>query len=585
MGQLKAVGIDAAKLVQILGQGGGSCNLKALLALMPDGIDPSSEDFKKTRMGQLKTLGIDAAKLVKIIGQGGGSCNLKALLALMPAGIDSSSEDFKTTRMGQLKAVGIGGSELVKIVGKHGGSHNLEAFLHNLDLYKALSDEEKASFFRLVSKQAASVRIYLAAELMAKNPDLDKSALCLYLIRMNNAAAKKMESLSAAELSAMFPSCSDKKAASAKSIVPKRQSAKKLPLGEKQQKPSKSAKNDSFSLLNSSFPVSLAGPSEDKKGGGSSGGGVKPSVLAFVDYRRLIVPGDGDCAFYSFIFEFLRSSGTEKIFVDRMVLLFGEAGKLDLSLNACLRFVQSRFNQKMVFTGALKLALTNLIANLRLRVLDYYEAHAGDLALKSAGWDSPSVIDKLKAECRVSQSWVSREIFAVLGQMMNAHVTLMTQAILSEVPGVDLVYRAADSYHPGGAVEVNIIFCKAGLDLKKPVQIERDLNHYDALPLASTAEHSYRAIRGMRLDGLRMARDLLNAAMFDDAGVFDGGEDDEAMFAPHSGLALAFGAEFFSPRLAPGSAPDSAPGFGLGLFSLSLDVSDPSLGAEILSSR
>jgi hypothetical protein len=123
---------------------------------------------------------------------------------------------------------------------------------------------------------------------------------------------------------------------------------------------------------------------------------------------------------------------------------------------------------------------------------------------------------------------------------------------------------------------VNIIFCKAGLDLKKPVQIERDSNHYDALPLASTAEHSYRAIRAMSLDGLRMARDLLNAAMFDDAGVFDGGEDDEAMFAPHSGLALAFGAEFFSPRLAPGSAP----GFGL-----SLDVSDPSMGTKVAEDK
>ena len=125
-GRLKALGIDAKMIVKILANKGGSKNMEAFLKMLPDeGFDDElSEGFKKSGWGRLNALGINNEMLVNIVGHGGGSHNLNALLKLLPEEgcTDESSEEFKKSGWGCLKELGINAEMLVDVLGNKGGS-------------------------------------------------------------------------------------------------------------------------------------------------------------------------------------------------------------------------------------------------------------------------------------------------------------------------------------------------------------------------------------------------------------------------------------------------------------------------------
>jgi hypothetical protein len=490
-----------------------------LLALIPEGVDPSSDEFNKTRLGVLNSLGIRAEELVKILGTRGGSHNLAALLALIPEGVDPSSDEFNKTRLGVLNSLGIRAEELVKILGTDGGSHNLKALLDSLDVYQDLLSEEKASFFQLVLRPGASFRIGLAVKLVQEKPGLNKSDLFDYLIPKTNKAVAHFESLSSEQLNAITVGSAKKRAAPTKAKKPEalKPASRKSKAAESQPKePAKKTKRAEPPKDSLGSEMDISGGSS--AGGGSSGGGssgpgssgARAEVAHAEDfdgiggYRRLKVPAEGNCAFYSFILEFLRSAETPELFTHRMIQLFGDLGKTDQSLEAVLEFVQLRLDQRLTLSKSSERVLQNLIANLRQRVVAYYDAHAGDADFRSAGWDSAMMIQKLKAECQRMNSWVSREIFAVLARMTNARVTLMSQAIQSETPG-ESVQQACVSYHPAGAVEVKIIHCNVRTPLAQTLKDQRFLNHYDVLVLESTLMDSRLAMGRITFESLKAA--------------------------------------------------------------------------------
>ena len=593
--RLKALGIDAKMIVKILANQGGSKNMEAFLKMLPhEGFDDElSEGFKKSGWGRLNALRIDKDMLVDIVGHGGGSLNLAALLKLLPEeGFDDeSSEEFKKSGWGCLKELGINAEMLVRILGNKGGSISLKTFVEpeNLQIYRKLSGPEKTSFFKLLSKEASSGRIRLAIKLISdhsEHPELDKIALfdCLVSVR-SNAQTQDLDGLSFDDLMIKIGAKKTEKRALSR-LLAKAKAPVSLPAEKAPQTKAL------FSLLAVNAPKAKAPKAKAPKAkapkakapkakapkakapkakapprgseivleslGGGSGSGVEKrvevaglgagidrvsmmsdDVLTIVEvpsdfsaYHRIKVTANGNCAFYSFIVEFLRSSETTQIFYDRMVLLFGEEGKTDQSLEAVFQLVHKSFYPDALFPlrADSREVLENLIANLRRRAIEFYERNPLDPDFISAGWDPESgVIEMMKQECLKNNSWVSREIFIVLAKMFNARVNLMTQAIQRVDSSGEAVQLPAVSYYLAGEVEVNIVHCNAGASLDKPVKKETSLNHYDALPLDATFQASQGFFGRIHIEDLKAVRD--SDAMFDVGFDVDGGEHDEEEMA------------------------------------------------------